>query len=101
MKKIRVTVIGAGSVFTPELVQLLLDRNLNVEELVLMDIDQPRLEILSSYAKRQIAHAGSDIKVKRVHSLEEAIPGSDFVLIQARVGGNQLRILDEQLAHKY
>lgn len=101
MRKIRVTVIGAGSVFTPELVQLLLDRNLDVEELVLMDIDHRRLDVLAAYAERQISHVGADTKVKSVHSLEEAIPGSDFVLIQARVGGNQMRMVDEQLAHKY
>ncbi|MFD1675925.1 hypothetical protein [Alicyclobacillus fodiniaquatilis] len=101
MKKIRVTVIGAGSVFTPELVQLLLDRNLAVEELVLMDIDRQRLDILSSFAERQIAQAGANTKVKSVDSYRDAIPGSDYICIQARIGGNHMRTLDEELARKY
>lgn len=101
MKKICVTVIGAGSVFTPELVQLLLDRKVPVEELVLMDIDLPRLKILSSFAERQIEQAGSDIKVRSVGSYREAIPGSDFICIQARIGGNHMRTVDEELARKY
>jgi 6-phospho-beta-glucosidase len=101
VRDLRVTVIGAGSVFTPELVQLLLDRHVPVGELVMMDIDRERLDILADFAERQISCSGERMKIRRADSYKDAIPGSDFICIQARVGGNHMRTVDEELARKH
>ena len=54
----KVAVIGAGSTYTPELVDGILRRReiLPVEELVLMDIDERKLRIVGALAQRMAAH---------------------------------------------
>ncbi len=100
-KSVQIGIIGAGSVFTPELVQLLLERKLNVKKLVLMDNDTDRLNILAGLAMRQIANLNSDIMIETSDKYKDAIVNSDFILIQARIGGQDMRIKDEQIAKKY
>ena len=52
----KVTVIGGGSTYTPELVNGFLARTaqLPVTELWLMDIDPQRLEIVGGFAQRMV-----------------------------------------------
>lgn len=100
-KNVQVGIIGAGSVFTPELVQLILDRKLDVNKLVLMDNDIERLKVLAGLTERQISNLNSKIVVETTDNYKEAIVGSDFILIQARIGGQEMRIKDEKIAKKY
>ena len=61
----KVTVIGGGSTYTPELVSRFLERTASfpLDELWLMDIDPERLEIVGGFAKRIVAARGSPFKV--------------------------------------
>ena len=56
----KIAVIGGGSTYTPELVNGFLDRinSLPVSELWLMDIDEPRLEIVGGFAQRMVEAKG-------------------------------------------
>jgi 6-phospho-beta-glucosidase len=101
MRAVKIGVVGGGSVFTPELVDWLLDRSWDVATLVLMDIDAPRLEIVADMARRQAARKGRRLPVETTTDLEAAIDGSDFVLLQLRAGGNTMRIADEGLALRH
>ncbi len=101
MNTVKVGVIGGGSVFTPELVQLLLDRNIPCRSLVLMDIDSRRLDIVAGLARRQAAAAGKPLVVETTGDYHRAVADSDFVLIQLRAGGNRMRIEDEALALRH
>lgn len=98
MQNLQMGIIGAGSVFTPELMDLLLQRELPLERVVLMDINAPRLRILAEYARRQVKARQSALQIVTTDSYHDAIVGSDFILLQLRAGGNEMRIQDEQLA---
>jgi len=58
---LKVSVIGGGSTYTPELLQGFLERQavLPVDELWLMDIDEERLEIVGGFAQRMAAAKNS------------------------------------------
>ncbi|MFD8565889.1 6-phospho-beta-glucosidase [Streptomyces sp. NPDC059639] len=93
----KVTVIGAGSTYTPELVSGLAQQHhrLPIQELVLMDTDGPRLEVVGGLARRMLTAQGLPVKVRLTTSRSEALDGADAVLIQLRVGGQKARLGDE------
>ena len=103
MKEINVTVIGSGSTYCPELVDGFLQRqdSLKLKRLVLMDIDDRKRNIVGSLCERMIKAAGMDTEVVMTDSLDEALPGADFVVTQIRVGKLPCRYLDESIPVKY
>ena len=103
MKRLKVALIGAGSTYTPELMEGFINRkdSLPVGKLYLMDIDDTKLNIVGSLAQRQIAAAGLDCEVILTKSLENSLVDADFVLAQIRVGKLPARVLDERIPLKY
>lgn len=93
----KVTVIGAGSTYTPELVSGLAAQQarLSVDELVLMDVDAGRLEVVGGFARRMLAHQGLTTDVRLTTDRTDAIRDADAVLVQLRVGGQRARLADE------
>jgi 6-phospho-beta-glucosidase len=93
----KLAVIGAGSTYTPELVDGLVRMRelLPVEELALMDVDEARLGVLGAMTQRMLDRGGHPARLARTASLDEAVEGADAVLIQLRVGGQAVRIVDE------
>jgi len=89
----KLTVIGAGSTYTPELVSHL--SQLDVDEVALQDVDAERLEVVGALAERMLARAGFEGRVLRTGDHDAAIDGASFVLFQIRVGGQQSRLQDE------
>ena len=61
----KITVIGGGSTYTPELVNGFLERisTLPITELWLMDIDQERLNVVGGFAQRMVKAKGDPFKV--------------------------------------
>src|SRR3954471_18441084 len=57
---VKVAVVGAGSTYTPELVEGFVTRTdrLPVDELALLDIDPDRLGIVGALAERMMRRAG-------------------------------------------
>jgi 6-phospho-beta-glucosidase len=94
---VKVTVIGAGSTYTPELVSGLAAQRsrLAVDELVLMDIDAERLEVVGGFAQRMLAHQGLRTDVRLTTDRTDAVRDADAVLVQLRVGGQTARLADE------
>lgn len=84
----KITVIGGGSTYTPELVNGFLARtaSLPLEELCLMDIDAARLEIVGGFAQRMGTARGNPFKVTLSTNQREAIQGASYVITQLRVG---------------
>jgi len=103
MRKLKVAVIGSGSTYMPELVNGFLTRTdkLAVSSFYMMDIDEPKNNIVSGLAKRMIKAKGLDIPVVVTSDLEEAITGADYIVTQLRVGRLPARILDEKIPLKY
>jgi len=95
----KLAVVGAGSTYTPELVDGLIRMRdlLPVEELALVDTDERRLGILTAMTRRMLVRGGHPARVTPTTALEEAADGAAAVLIQLRVGGQAARIVDESL----
>lgn len=99
----KVSVIGAGSTYTPEVMEGFIRRreSFPVHELVLMDIDQRKLSIVGGLIQRMAAHSAPDMTVRLTMDLDDALKGSSFVLGQIRVGRLPARYLDESIPLKY
>jgi len=95
----KLAVVGAGSTYTPELVDGLvrLQSLLPVDELALVDTDPRRLEILAGMTRRMLSRGGHPATLTATESLEEGVEGAAAVLVQLRVGGQAARIVDESL----
>ncbi|HZQ16908.1 MAG TPA: hypothetical protein VFA82_09065 [Gaiellaceae bacterium] len=91
----RIAVVGAGSTYTPELVSGL--SSLDVTELALMDVDAERLEVVGGLARRMLERAGYRGRLELTRTLDDALAGADFVLLQIRVGGQAARLRDETI----
>ncbi|WP_031109726.1 6-phospho-beta-glucosidase [Streptomyces sp. NRRL S-146] len=93
----KLTVVGGGSTYTPELVDgfARLRDTLPVEELVLMDPAQDRLDLVGGLARRIFARQDHAGRITTTTDLDEAVDGADAVLLQLRVGGQAARQQDE------
>lgn len=100
---LKITVIGAGSSYTPELFADLAAEAepLNVEQVVLMDLNAERAAFVAGVSEKLVKVSGQHIKVSGTTDLEEAIRGADFVILQIRVGGLSARVRDEKLPMEF
>jgi 6-phospho-beta-glucosidase len=100
-KPLKMVTIGAGSSYTPELIEGLIARrgSLPIGDLWLVDIEEGRkkLEIIADLARRMINKAGAEIRIHETLDRKKALEGADFVTAQIRVGGLEGRILDERI----
>jgi 6-phospho-beta-glucosidase len=94
---LKVVVVGGGSTYTPELVSGLATRQsaLTVGELVLLDPDRDRLDVVAAFAARILRAAGWPGRLTATADRNGALDGADAVLVQLRVGGQQARLHDE------
>jgi 6-phospho-beta-glucosidase len=99
----KITVIGGGSTYTPELINGFLARTdrLPLEELWLMDIDKERLDIVGSFAQRMVKAKGEPFKVALSQNQREAVAGASYVITQLRVGMMPARRGDEYLGRRH
>ncbi|WP_108999473.1 6-phospho-beta-glucosidase [Streptomyces rishiriensis] len=93
----KLTVVGGGSTYTPELVDgfARLRDTLPVEELVLVDPAADRLELVGGLARRIFARQDHPGRIVTTSDLDAAVEGADAVLLQLRVGGQAARLQDE------
>ncbi|MFJ4519670.1 6-phospho-beta-glucosidase [Streptomyces sp. NPDC088810] len=93
----KLTVVGGGSTYTPELVDgfARLRDTLPVEELVLVDPAADRLEPVGGLARRIFARQGHPGRIVTTSDLDAGVDGADAVLLQLRVGGQAAREQDE------
>jgi 6-phospho-beta-glucosidase len=100
---VKVAVVGGGSTYTPELVEGFVTRGdrLPVDQLVLLDIDAQRLEIVGGLADRMMRRAGWSGELRLTDDRDEALEGADFVIVQLRVGGQAARLLDETIPPRF
>jgi len=99
MRTLKAAIIGAGSTYTPELIEGFIVRreSLNFRSFHLMDIDGRKLETVGGLAKRMLEASGFTSEVVLTEDLDGAIAGADYVFAQIRVGGLAARILDEKI----
>ncbi len=103
MRNLKITIIGAGSTYSPELICGFFDRQdlMCVKEFALMDIDPERLSIVGGLIERIAGTFDAPPKVTLTDSLEAALTGADYVITQLRVGKLAARIKDERIPLKY
>jgi 6-phospho-beta-glucosidase len=91
----KLTVIGGGSTYTPELADGIARLLPDVSELALVDPDEDRLAAVGPVSARIMARHGHPAVVSWTTSLDEGAEGADALLIQLRVGGQATRHHDE------
>ncbi|WP_112465589.1 6-phospho-beta-glucosidase [Streptomyces triticisoli] len=93
----KLTVVGGGSTYTPELIDgfARLRDTLPLEELVLVDPAADRLELVGGLARRIFARQAHNGRIVTTSDLDRAVDGADAVLLQLRVGGQAAREQDE------
>ena len=103
LRPVRIAIIGAGSSYTPELLDMMgqMRDKLKVAQLRLQDVDPRRLSIMEGFTRRFLANIGLEVEVSSTLDRLKAIDGVDFVITQIRVGGNQARVNDEKIPLKY
>lgn len=98
----KITVVGGGSSYTPELIEGLIAHHasLPMAELALVDVEAGRqkVDIIAALARRMFDRNGLEsVKVSVHFDADAAIKGSRFVLTQLRVGQLPARAADERL----
>lgn len=100
---LKVAVVGGGSTYTPELIEGFARRaaTLPIDELVLLDPDRDRLDIVGGLAGRMLRKAGWPGRLTLTGDRSAALDGAAFTLVQLRVGGQAARLVDETLPHRF
>ena len=95
----KVTVVGGGSTYTPELVDGIarLQHLFGVDELVLTDPAEQRLALVAGVSQRIFARYGYSGQISFTTDLDRAVADAAIVLLQLRVGGQAARAVDESL----
>jgi 6-phospho-beta-glucosidase len=96
---VKLAIVGAGSTYTPEVIDGLVRLRglVTVDDLALCDVDETRLDVVGGLARRMLARGGHPARVAETTRLDEAVEGADVVLIQIRVGGQAARMVDESV----
>ncbi|MFQ5420556.1 MAG: 6-phospho-beta-glucosidase, partial [Anaerolineae bacterium] len=99
----KVTIIGGGSSYTPELINGFLERaaQFSLKELWLHDISAKRLAVVGGFARRMVAAKNALFTVHLTENREEAIHNASYVITQLRVGGMAARRADEYLGRRH
>lgn len=90
----KIGIIGGAGVRTPLLVNGLTASNLPIDEIVLYDVDRPRLQLMAGLARQRAGSA----RLVMARSVADCIDGADFVFVSIRVGGIEARARDEQVS---
>jgi 6-phospho-beta-glucosidase len=96
---VKLAFVGGGGFRTPLVFGALLDRaeRLAVDELVLHDVEQVRLERITEVLDGLSAEQGARVPFRSTLDLEDAVDGADVVFCAIRVGGLDGRVEDERI----
>lgn len=102
-RPVKLAVVGGGSTYTPELVEGLADHEerLHIDELVLLDPDQSRLDAVGGVSERILRARGWQGRLVTTSDRTAAIDGASFVVVQLRIGGQQARYRDETVPVRF
>ncbi|WP_028046111.1 6-phospho-beta-glucosidase [Cellulomonas sp. URHE0023] len=97
----KLTVLGGGSTYTPELVDgfARLRSLLPLTELCLVDPAADRLALVAGVSRRMFARYGYEVKVTATSDVVSGVSDASAVLFQLRVGGQAARHTDETFPH--
>jgi len=96
---LRMAYIGGGSTRAPGTMASLIAQGENFQgsEVVLIDLDPERLEVVRTLAEKLARNRGIDLKVTATMDRRAGLTGCDAVLSSFRPGGFEARALDERI----
>ena len=99
----KLTLIGGAGVRSVFFVKYLSARcsDLGIKELVLMDIDEKKLEIIGPLCRYVIESSGADLKLVLTTDPVEAVRDAQWIVTAVRSGAEHSRAVDERIALKH
>ncbi len=103
MARIKLAYVGGGSTRAAGTMASLAHQGENFDgsEIVLIDLDEERLELIETITRRLMAARGLDISVVATTDRKAGLADSDAVLTSYRPGGFEARVLDERIPLSY
>ncbi len=103
MARIRIAYIGGGSTRAPGTMASFVHQGGNFQgsEVVLIDLDPERLEVVRTIAEKMARNRGLDLRVTVTTDRRAGLEGCDAVLTSFRPGGFEARYLDESIPLKH
>lgn len=99
MARIKIAYVGGGSTRAAGTMASFIEQGENFagSEIVLIDLDADRLELVRSLAERMAAAKGVDLAVAATTDRRAGLDACDAVLTSYRPGGFEARVLDERI----
>jgi len=99
----KITYVGAGSAsFGRAFMSDVLTRPALADgTIVLMDINQDNLDIITTLAKKMVKQLGVPTKIESTTDHRRALDGADYVICTIVVGGRDLYITSHEISRKY
>lgn len=97
------TIVGAGSTRTPALIGSLVNykERFPLRKLILFDIDKSRMEAQEDYIRLIMEKYCPGVELEFTDKEDEAYLDVDYIFVQMRVGGFEMRSLDEKIPLKH
>lgn len=104
MKRYNIVIVGGGSTYTPDMMEMLclVKNKFPLKKIVLYDIDKERQNIVGKYGDILFKEYYEELE-EYIYTTDkkEAFSDIDFALVQIREGGLKLREQDEKIPLKY
>ncbi len=103
MARIKMAYIGGGSTRAPGTMASFIDQGENFQgsEVVLIDLNAERLDLVKTLAEKMARHHGIDLTVTATTDRRAGLADCDAVLTSFRPGGFEARYLDESIPLKH
>jgi 6-phospho-beta-glucosidase len=103
MARIKIAYVGGGSTRGAGTMASFIEQGENFagSEIVLIDLNQERLDLVQRLAQKMVAVRGLDLKVSATTDRRAGLEDSGAVLTSYRPGGFEARALDERIPLKY
>lgn len=102
MKKLKITMLGAGSGFVLTIAKELPDDPVFADaEFMLMDVNQERLDVALKAVGEMLANAKNHITIKATTDLRTALEGADYVITSCEKNRYAYWAQDFAIAEKY
>jgi 6-phospho-beta-glucosidase len=103
MARIKMAYIGGGSTRAPGTMASFIDQGENFQgsEVVLIDFNTERLELVKTIADKMARHKGLDLNITTTTNQRAGLMDCDAVLTSFRPGGFEARYIDESVPLKH
>lgn len=97
----KIAIVGAGSTYTPELIEglIAISADIAIDEIWLLDIpvSERKFRIVANLSERMLKKTGQGALLHKTYDARAALQDADFIIFQFRAGLLQGRIQDEKI----